>query len=75
MTEEEAKSKWCPHVRSYQGGWNVGSTDRVPKQALCIGSRCMAWRWVQDELTNFVANGKTVVTPSEHGYCGLAGKL
>ena len=75
MTEEEAKSKWCPHVRSYAGGWNADSSHRIPTVARCIGSDCMAWRWVQDELTTFIANDKTVVTPSEHGYCGLAGKL
>jgi hypothetical protein len=38
----------------------------------CIGSRCMAWRWVE---TN-VSDGRGGLKPSTdtHGYCGLAGK-
>jgi len=61
MTEDEARKKWCPQIPN--------------REARCIGSDCAAYRFVHDELTSFIANGKTVVTPSEHGYCGLAGKL
>jgi hypothetical protein len=74
MTEEEAKTKWCPfarliaEMRSNLG--NVGFTeshnrratedgDGFPSAARCIGSSCMAWRW------------KSL---NESGYCGLAGK-
>lgn len=60
MTEDEAKTKWCPHVRDTDEG--VGSFNRIynwiyhkvtgareTRQGLeesccCIGSECMAWR-------------------------------
>ena len=41
----------------------------------CIASRCMAWRWIQDELVAFAAGSRTVVSEGKHGYCGLAGTL
>ena len=78
MTEEEAKTKWCPHVRSIDT--QIGPDDggpcnshmegedlkdgRNPIYARCIGSACMAWRFV-DEVINL---------PTSPGYCGLAGK-
>jgi hypothetical protein len=67
MTEEQAKTKWCPMVR---GGLNVHTTwgsprepgpeQRNPAAARCIGSECMMWRWDRD-------------TDHVHGHCGLAG--
>lgn len=61
MTEEEAKTKWCPFVRvagpmqseaegtSYNR-WppSDGTTKAMLSEhviTLCIGSACMAWRW------------------------------
>lgn len=57
LTEEEAKTKWCPHVRITAGDDPSGSgaqwhTNR-PSVAdvdqkgfdLCSASDCMAWRW------------------------------
>jgi len=35
MTEDEAKSKWCPYKKETEFG-----SDR------CIGSSCMMWQWV-----------------------------
>lgn len=56
MTEEEAKTKWCPHVRLVSGQQH-GSTEwhtNRPSVAevhdkgfdLCCGSACMAWRFL-----------------------------
>lgn len=39
MTEDEAKTKWCPHV---------GLPRYTRQQEECIGSACMAWQWVNE---------------------------
>ncbi len=55
-TEEEAKTKWCPQIvdaDSLMSGEQSGD---------CIGSRCMAWRWLGSK------------GPEQQGYCGLAGR-
>jgi hypothetical protein len=65
MTEDEAKTKWCPWARL---GLNqdvavnrlidavAGGEDGVYDNTRCIGSGCMAWR---------MSAGK--------GWCGMAG--
>lgn len=51
MTEDEAKTKWCPFARVGSEKTGIGSINRdwaiVEKTmaANCIGSTCMAWRW------------------------------
>ena len=62
MTEQEAKTKWCPMMRSSTG---VFDKHREPANNDCIGSGCMMWRW--DEW----AEGGRV--EDKHGHCGLAG--
>ena len=88
MTEEEAKTKWCP--RAHQG-------EHQP----CIASDCMAWRWeplstkepgyieaIKDceknrgmtaaKASAYVAANLTefhLPTEPYSGYCGLAGDL
>lgn len=64
VTEEEAKTKWCPHVRVRHSSQAVinRTPDPMPEADFgCIGSRCMSWRWLFDGF---------VLT---RGYCGLAG--
>lgn len=72
MTEQEAKSKWCPMVRiiitpANQTWGNKALTNRIEfvnsggSESLCIASNCMMWRW---EETKYI----------DDGYCGLAGK-
>lgn len=68
MTEDEAKTKWCPMARAWAEG-NDGHAASINRQyqrgkpdidCYCIASDCMMWRSL---------DGVTV-----HGYCGLAGK-
>jgi hypothetical protein len=54
MSEEEAKTKWCPFVRATTNNgtasWNRGSdapleaSELITRSTRCIGSACMAWR-------------------------------
>ena len=58
MTEEEARTKWCPMVRSV-GGVNRGYNGKSMADTLCLASDCMMWRWRNSDL--------------KHGDCGLVG--
>lgn len=82
MTEQDAKTKWCPLYRVATSGGDTSTfeMDNRPVEhaedaeqrwrptgefhpvARCVGSRCMAWRWVMP------------VVGDSRGYCGLAGK-
>ena len=48
MTEEEAKTKWCPNVRvttlDEKIASNRGRYVRNDDDTNCIGSACMVWR-------------------------------
>lgn len=69
MTENEAKTKWCPFVRiAVLDGANRGSvSDHDMPLAKCIGAACMAWRWA-------VTPRQAAHGAPAGGYCGLAGK-
>ena len=82
MQESEAVKKWCPMVRrsSVVGSYNVPYKD-----ANCIASECMMWRWHENLLQCFKCKAiyskdtscpvcKTQLDPYYSGYCGLAGK-
>jgi hypothetical protein len=92
MTEDEAGKKWCPFARVLRlgGGGPKGPFNRVEVivesetptytggSAPCIGSKCMAWRWMTepgDTWSEFSdENGIRHVVPTPpSGYCGLAG--
>lgn len=73
MTEDEAKTKWCPMVRTaYRDYINVGESpelglctvnDKESEASRCIASKCMMWR--ESSPLGSMATGP-------HGYCGLA---
>jgi hypothetical protein len=59
MTENEAKTKWCPFVRVSAGAGCIGgvsnrqdgSHNKTPDgNPNCIGSACMAWREAEPEF-------------------------
>jgi hypothetical protein len=80
LTEDEAKTKWCPFARVHVCGndraQDIQPHNRVvfqkhedashnPPDARCIGSACMAWRGLKaDDAGGYVGRG----------FCGLAGK-
>ncbi len=77
-TVEEAKTKWCPFVRSiYVGdhGSQQFPSNRFgtssgfnlnPEECRCIASDCMAWRWGSGyRFTGLPAE-------EQAGFCGLA---
>lgn len=94
LTEEQAKEKWCPFVRtvkfspSVSGGIAImqaialgnrlaENSDELPGVTRCIGSACMAWRWVAVENPHvhpmLATTEQRYVASETHGFCGLAG--
>ena len=80
MTEEEAKTKWCPIIS--QGGQMVRpasnysgaiSTNAVWEN--CIASDCMMWVWLDHNIHTLedgkVADGYGNMRSAD-GCCGLA---
>lgn len=75
-TESEASTKWCPDARapmvagvnSYNGETTYAAGNRenwkLTDGSNCVGSRCMAWRWL---------NGSEQAGTGR-GYCGRAGR-
>lgn len=67
MTEDEAKTKWCPFARvmvEHSDGNHYGPMNRSVtakgdvRNSMCIGSGCMMWH----QLNN-----------TSHGWCGMNG--
>ena len=60
MTEDEAKTKWCPHALTVSEPVGFGALRiKQTNDGKCIGSECMAWR---------------KINMAGDGYCGLAGE-
>jgi hypothetical protein len=85
MTEEDAKTKWCPFVRFIpetefsQFASNRAESEFNSKQSAqaatrCLASACMAWRWYRTNIRNpDDPTGDMLPSTRTHGYCGLAG--
>jgi hypothetical protein len=86
LTEEEAKTKWCPFVRlegnesPHGRDWMTNRGEYAqptsPRDALstCIGSACMAWRWKKRFGPDPDKPENITELPPTEGYCGLAGR-
>lgn len=80
MTQDEAKTKWCPFANARVIRWDKSQTDVNiavwvgPKtnelSNQCIASNCMAWRW----KAIIIDIETQEQTKDSQGYCGLAGK-
>lgn len=78
MTEEVAKTKWCPFAKTISYG-HADAPLPAPQDfaddrrfdAPCIASDCMAWRFAQTNVDD--GNGGTKPSGDTHGYCGAAG--
>lgn len=87
MTEDEAKTKWCPFSRYLSEGagvnrWKQSAPPEEPHAlnpvpCRCIGSDCMAWR-IDDSYLQMDMDDKGIlfrpVYGEVHGSCGLAEK-
>lgn len=102
VTEKEAAELWCPLARApggmfaHEGGQDkrIGVTQNRGYQmggplsnCMCIGSRCMAWRWGEPprsgtEFRRVYVDYEATATTQERafttegkGYCGAFGKV
>ena len=72
MTEEKAKTKWCPMVRHINDvkvpvACNRDALNGVQPYNSCIASECMMWIW--DEKCT--PETETLLAKPGHGHCGL----
>jgi hypothetical protein len=73
MTEEEAKTKWCPMTRA----GNAAGCNRSDATTNCIGSDCMMWTKINEsELIAYKTTTNGVVidhvySDENEGHCGL----
>ncbi len=79
MTEDEAKEKWCPMVRTADSGepgaLAVNRDAAVPANYNCIASDCMMWAWSGEVIQGKGRDGilnDYIKYSDNYGYCGLA---
>jgi len=74
MTEQEARTKWCPMVRltSCDGKAIVNRyTGQTVDKCECVASKRMMWRW---HLRGAMVDDKYDENYPLEGHCGLGGK-
>lgn len=76
MTEDDAKTKWCPMVR--MGDMNAPTGINAGNQAgtTCIGSACMMWRWSEFEVKGVMCGpNERPGTPDGDGWIFVSREL
>ena len=67
ISEVDARKKWCPFAANE-------AEPVAPSLTRCLGSGCMAWRWVFTHINDpNNPSGDLIESSDTHGYCGLAG--
>ena len=75
MTEQEAKTKWCPmvrHTKDQEGNFYTTNGRNSSGFETCIASDCMMWRYKTNGQMGYDRNPDDTCLTS--GYCGLGGK-
>ena len=62
VEEEKANKRMCPMEMTGNQNYN------------CQGSKCMAWRWIDEHTAIDYSLPCENVQSTTHGYCGLAGR-
>jgi len=77
VNEAEAKTKWCPMVKTAPllGTPAFWSNRPEPKenQYHCVGSACMLWRWSEKQPAHNQEELEAEAPLKSNGYCGLGG--
>ena len=75
MTEDEARTKWCPYAINASAdlalgdmGWDK-EISKIHPAFRCIASDCMMFRWYFKDRDTHPHEKSDI-----DGYCGLAGK-
>lgn len=83
ISEEEAKTKWCPHARTSVDNIPTVSFNRLIAKGKvddpayihaankCMGSKCMAWTWIEPDKLRDIDLVTGDVEAARKGRCGL----